>query len=34
VESGTLISSSEEHAFARALEQATAHKPRSTSRSG
>jgi len=32
--SGTSISSSEEHAFAKALEQATSGKPKSTSRSG
>ena len=31
--SGTLISSSEEHAFAKALEQATSGKPKSISRS-
>ena len=34
VGSGTSISSSEEHAFAKALEQATSGKPRSISRSG
>lgn len=34
VGSGTSISSSEEHAFAKALEQATSGKPKSISRSG
>ena len=34
VGSGTSISSSEEHAFAKALEQATSRRPRNISRSG